>query len=250
MSEGKFNAEAAWNDALVLLRANREVSGAIAGIFLFLPTLSFGLLGTPMDMAALADPARRLAAVSAFLQANWAWLLAVSLTSWIGALAIFVHVTDTARPTVGDALTTALRLLPFYFLAQLLSGIAIFAGVNLLILPGLYLMIRWAPLATVVGAERIASPVDSLRRSWRLTKGHSLRFGIFIFFVFVMTYLLQAIFGILLGLPLLLLPAAISGPAAVVVSAFTQSAATLFLLFILLASYRQLVALQRLSSGG
>lgn len=247
MAEGKFNAEAAWNDALALLRANREVAGAIAGIFLFLPTLCFNMLGTPMNMDALMDPARRLATIDAYLQANWLWLLVMSLSSWIAALAIFVHVTDANHPTVGEALVIGLRLLPFYFIAQLLSGLAIFAGANLLLLPGLYLMIRWAPLATVVAAERITNPIDALRRAWRLTKGHSLRFGLFIIFIFVMTYILQAIFTVLLSLPLLLLPHAYGAPATVVMSTFAQSVATLFLLFVLLASYRQLVALQPIS---
>lgn len=265
MTEARFKADATWNDAIALVRANREIAGAIAGIFLFLPMFAFGLLGTPLDMVAMSkeDPLARVAGMGAFLRANWAWLALVPLCSWLAALAINVHVSDTARPTVKDALTTALRLLPFYILAQLLSMIAIFLAVNLIMLPsaflpqivsGIFAMlaiaftlvlgIGWAQLGAVIAVERVTNPLSALGRSWQLTKGHKLRFGMFIVFVAVMTFILQYLFAILFSLPLLLLPPEIKLPAMTMVAAFTQSTATIFLLFVLLASYRQLVALQ------
>lgn len=265
MTEARFKADATWNDAIALVRANREIAGAIAGIFLFLPMFAFGLLGTPLDMVAMSkeNPLVRVAAMGAFLRANWGWIVFVPLCSWLAALAINVHVSDTARPTVKDALVTALRLLPFYVLAQLLSMVAIFFIANVIMLPSAFLpqilsgifamlaigctmmmAIAWAPLGAVIAVERLTNPVAALRRSWQLTKGHKARFGVFIVFVAVMTFILQYLFAILFSLPLLLLPPEIKLPAMTMVAAFMQSTATIFLLFVLLASYRQLVALQ------
>jgi hypothetical protein len=56
------------------------------------------------------------------------------------------------------------------FGANILSGLAIFGGLLLLIAPGFFLMVAWAPLTPVVVIERLGVTA-SLGRAWNLTKG-------------------------------------------------------------------------------
>jgi hypothetical protein len=62
------------------------------------------------------------------------------------------------------------RMVWYFFLASLLEGLAVVGGLILLILPGIFLAIRFAfvRFAAVEGAD----PVESLRVSWRATRGH------------------------------------------------------------------------------
>lgn len=57
------------------------------------------------------------------------------------------------------------------FLLSLLTLVAIFAGLLLLVIPGLVLLARWGVCFPVLLAER-ATVGESLGRSWRMTGGH------------------------------------------------------------------------------
>ncbi len=60
-----------------------------------------------------------------------------------------------------------------YFLASLIIGLIVFIGCLLFIIPGIYLAIRLQfVLASIV--EENTGIIDSLRRSWEITKGQTL----------------------------------------------------------------------------
>jgi hypothetical protein len=55
---------------------------------------------------------------------------------------------------------------------SILSGLGILLGLLLLIVPGIFLLLRWAPaVPLVLGIERLRA-TDALGESWRRTQGH------------------------------------------------------------------------------
>ena len=128
----KIDMNACWNDAVALFMANRELVLILAGLFLFLPTLAMGyFVGQPL-VAGQTDFTKVAAILSAWAQANWPYLLINMVVGLIGSLAILVVALNPTRPTVGESITMAAILLPTYFIAQLVSGIAISFGLLLI----------------------------------------------------------------------------------------------------------------------
>ncbi len=58
------------------------------------------------------------------------------------------------------------------FLVSLLSGLGIFIGFLLLVVPGIFLALRWT-IALPVMVSTHANPTDSLRQSWDMTEPYS-----------------------------------------------------------------------------
>jgi hypothetical protein len=56
-----------------------------------------------------------------------------------------------------------------YFGVSLLTGLAVLAGLLLLIVPGFYLMGRWSVASAMVVAQGLQT-TDAMRASWRATK--------------------------------------------------------------------------------
>lgn len=69
------------------------------------------------------------------------------------------------------ALADTLAVLPGLIGVAVLAGVGIAAGLLLLILPGLWLGVRWAVASPVASYEHLG-PVRSLRRSHALVRGH------------------------------------------------------------------------------
>ncbi|MEM8725550.1 MAG: hypothetical protein AAGE86_08515, partial [Pseudomonadota bacterium] len=94
------------------------------------------------------------------------WLVALSLAVDI-TLVYFLHIVMLQR---GGLMERGAQGGFGKFLGMsLISGVAILFGLALLILPGLYLMIRWLPAAGFVLAEG-RYPTDALANSWSATK--------------------------------------------------------------------------------
>ncbi|HUF95781.1 MAG TPA: hypothetical protein VMO52_06830 [Acidimicrobiia bacterium] len=75
------------------------------------------------------------------------------------------HSTRHGTPVV----TVAFRLFPIWLIAAIVAGIGIFAGLFLLILPGVWLAMMLSMYTPVIALEG-RGPVDSLRRSFELVK--------------------------------------------------------------------------------
>jgi hypothetical protein len=196
---GKLDLNALAASGLAELRGNWRLFAALAGVFVLLPNaaLQFALpadtaLQEPLD--ALLD-AGRSEAVRAKAAEMLGELLAPFVTlaglatviAHIGYAAI-VALMDRARPTVGEAIVTALKAILPLMLAMLLYlcfGYLLVAGIQMLFIPagaaGAFLGVVIATLGIlftsaqlaltlpVIVIEREMNPLKALWRSWRLT---------------------------------------------------------------------------------
>ncbi|MBT2132936.1 glycerophosphoryl diester phosphodiesterase membrane domain-containing protein [Croceibacterium sp. LX-88] len=227
----KFDMGRAWNDAVALLQANRDVVLIVGAAFFFLPSLALMLLSP--DYAALAsgaavapqptDPSDAFdlalkQAGEVFDQIKW-FLLASAIVQGIGMLGLLALLTDRARPTVGEALLIGAKCLIPYILAQILLSLVVAlllvipvlagtsGGAALAVLFGLgalvafcYLMTKFSLVAPVIAIERVTNPLVALQRSWRLTKGNSVRLFAFYVLLLIAVMVISTVVGLFAGL--------------------------------------------------
>lgn len=230
----KLDLMALWRETLDLLQYHREMLIAVAGVFLLLPTLTTGLFVRSPDMKGAESFADLVAAMGAYVEGGWMLLLPASLFSMLGSLAILAVMMRPERPTVAAALAMAARLLPGYFLAAFLSSLAIFMGLSLLILPGLFVALKFVLIMPVAVAEGVRNPLVLLERSWRLTGGQVLALLVYLGVVLVTGLVAMSVLGGLVGIAIaLLLPQGAAHVATVAV----DSLLTTFLSVVMLLSY-------------
>lgn len=265
----RFDSNSAWREAAASVSANRDVLAAIAGVFFLLPGLASVIFLSDFQaelMANLSNPA----SIERVMDGMTGPILAFSLTTFIlqtvGYLALLALLTDKSRPTVGEALKLAMRALPTVLGAALLffagymaavlvlavagaglakiSGVGAIAGpvVIALIVGVVYAMVKFSLVLPVVVIEQTFNPIAAMRRSWRLTKGNSLRLFAFymlllvVYFVIIMvvTMITMALAIAILGQGKL---AMLFGGA---VSGIVGAAASVLLTAVLAAIHRQL----------
>jgi hypothetical protein len=138
------------------------------------------------------------------------WLLLLSLaTALVGTIWLqgaFVYAVQDARDgtfdaTLGEVFTRVSHSILPLLLAVLLAGVAIFVGLLLLIVPGLFLLTIWAVIAPVIVIEKKPA-LSAFGRSRELVRGH----GWTVFGIVVITGLLTAIAGNLLKAAFSFLP--------------------------------------------
>jgi hypothetical protein len=260
----KFDMGRAWSQATAMLSANRDLIAVVSGVFFFLPYLALMLM-IPDLSAELprpepgADPQAMIDAVMAIYGRVWPWLVLMAILQGIGSLALLVLLRDSTRPTLGEALRLgAIAFLP-YLAAQLTLGVAIAVVVALLAggaaaispavtvlailvacVAAVYLAVKFSLTMPVIGIERIYNPFTALARSWRLTKGNSLRLFFFYFLIFVAGLIVVIVIEMIFGLLFALFGAqgALIGNG-IVSSLLNAGWATLFLA-VLAAAHRQL----------
>ena len=97
----KFDMGQAWNEAVALISANREVLAIVAGIFFFLPSVVMTMLMPDLaqgldssDPAALENLGR---VMQGLVQQYW-WLFAITIAAQlIGYIALLALLRDDAR---------------------------------------------------------------------------------------------------------------------------------------------------------
>lgn len=269
MANTKLDMGVAWTTATGLIGANRDTISAIAGLFLFLPSLAAALF-IPEATTTVApgggneDPQVAMQAaldqITALYADNWPVLLAVSIAGFIGSLSLLALLSDRGHPTVGEALGTGIKAIPAYIAAQLLSALAAGVVVGLplglmaavappavvgvaglaLVVFAIYLFVKFSLISPVIAIEGVGNPITAIARSWRLTKGNSLR----IFAFFVLLFITVVIIGALVQGILMLILSAIGGAVATigtgVVSALINTVMSVILLVVLAAIHRQL----------
>jgi hypothetical protein len=72
---------------------------------------------------------------------------------------------------LGPALADGLRYFFFLFLVAVLTGIGVVLGLILLVIPGIYLAVRWMVAAPALVAEGLG-PTSAMGRSGELIRGH------------------------------------------------------------------------------
>lgn len=262
----KFEMGRAWNDAVALLRANRQVVLVVAGVFFFLPYLaliifmpdvmqSMGASGTaePGDASAAFNEMSRV-----YAEIWWALLL-MAVIQGIGMLGLLALLTDRNRPTVGEALAIGAKCFLPYLGAQILQSIVIVliilipfvvagaAGTGAGLLVGLlaaavvaYLFTKFSLTIPVIVIDGVMNPVTALGRSWSLTKGNSLRLFGFYLLLFVALMVIAIVLAIVFGII-----GALTGPdASLFISGLSNAlinmVAISFFLAVLAAAHRQL----------
>lgn len=196
-----------------MVSTNRDMLVAIAGVFFLLPGL-IGAVVLPvphftkdMDQVQLADAVLRF-----YVQAG-PWLVGLTLPMLVGYLAVLAILIDPARPTVGQAIATAVRALPGYLAVQILFAltISILSGVvlgllglalppviaSIVVLAGLiYPLVRMLLFAPTLLARGLRNPIHALFQGLALTRGSVI--GLALFFgpalvLFTVIYLVATI---------------------------------------------------------
>ena len=261
----KFDMSAAWNEAVRMLSANRQVLLVVAGVFFFLPSVAYALVFNSQmteiqaAQASDPDPQAMFRAMMGVFQDYWWILLLTTVVQWFGTLSMLVLLSDRSRPTVGEALKIGAGLLLPYLGAQLLVSClfglllllpfatAASAGVGAGVLVGLvaaialiYLFTKFLLVSPAIAIERIANPLAAMGRSWRLTKGNSLRLFLFVFLLSVAFIVVASVASMIAGLVFALAgaDAALVGDA--IVSSMVNALFTAIFVAALAAAHRQL----------
>lgn len=167
----KFTQNEAWADALRLTRAHGPALIAIAGVFVFLPTLLVNHFFPMPDPPATAEMQVFFQFMLDYYRDNALPLVLQSFLVMTGSAAM-LRVVFARGGTVGGAILFAILLLPVYSILIVLTNLAVGAGFVLLVVPGLYLWGRLLPASPAMVAEERRNPVDALRRGWALSEGH------------------------------------------------------------------------------
>jgi hypothetical protein len=247
----KFSYSEVWADTVRLLRANASLLAAVAGVFLFLPSLILGYVAPQPSPEPGSDV---LAAMAEHFSENWLIILVVSTIGFIGNLVILLLVLDVGRHTVGGAIRASFGFLPVYFAVSLLAIMMIAAGTVLFILPGLYLMGRLAVIGPIVVAEPQRGAIETLKRSFERSKGRGWAIaGLILLLVFVY-WLISVIATVAIGSIFLLAERAIGadgvGAFLILVMEVAIGAAFQTVLIVLFAAvYRRLASGEVSTSG-
>lgn len=269
MTNRKLDMGKAWTQATALIGSNRDTIGAIAGLFFFLPSLALALFAPDLVNPPVAGPdgadpqVAFQAMIDQMTQAyanNWPMFLAMTLAQFIGSMSLLALLTDRARPTVREALTTGFASLFPYLAAQLLSalGVALLIGIPLglvaaagspgatllvgavLVAVGFYVFVKFTLIAPVIAIDGIRNPIRALTRSWQLTKGNSFRIAAFLLLLFFTIGIISALVTGILGLVLSALGSDIAAIGLGVVNAAVNTGIGVIFLVVIAAVHRQL----------
>ena len=237
----KLDFSDAWNDALALLSAHKEAALAIAGVFLFLPQVVVGYFAGNVDPAGAQTGDQIMTVYRDWLSANGLTLFLCTLVSMIGSIALYV-VFLRGNQTIGEALASAVKLFIPFLLVAILTAIAVTFGLFLLVIPGIYLAIKFTLAGAAIAAENIANPIEAMKRSWRATKGNSLRIFFFLLIVCIVGLVALVAVTAVIGIPIgLLLPEDAALFANNIVSSAASTVFSVVLAAAYAAIYRQLV---------
>jgi uncharacterized membrane protein len=140
--------------------------------------------GTLVSIAIACHPVLWLVAM--FL-ASIGNLVATGATVWV-----ISEIYLGREPDFGDAISYAFGKIVRIIIAGLAKGILVFLASILLLVPGIIVWCGYSVVTQVVVLERLPSSLDSLGRSWDLTKGNKGK-----------AFALVLVVSLLLGLPLM-----------------------------------------------
>lgn len=210
----RFDGNLAWQQAVRLCSANKELLLVLAGVFFFLPGVAsaFFLSGLQeqmmRDMAAAnqQDPKAMLQALSGIYTQIAPYISVLLLVQTAGTMAMMALLTDSARPTVGQAILLGLKRLPTvlgvgilliigYFATALVfvlvlgvigallgaTGAGLSGPVVIVVAIGtagflaflIYALTRLSMTLPAIVIDQIGNPWHALRRSWGLTRGNT-----------------------------------------------------------------------------
>lgn len=215
----------AWESAVAMLSANKDVVLIVAAVFFFLPNAVSGVLVPPAtDIEAIMassepNPQALLNAIWEYLGSVW-WVYAIiTVVSGIGTISLLALLTNKNRPTVGDAISIGVKSVLTYIGVQVLLLILALlvillpAALGFLIFPPLaillyllgfvvavYFYIKFSLASPIIAIDGERNPLNAMARSWRLTKGNSLRIFAFYLLLIIALVVLTLLFGLFLGI--------------------------------------------------
>ncbi|QZD94672.1 glycerophosphoryl diester phosphodiesterase membrane domain-containing protein [Qipengyuania gelatinilytica] len=220
----KFDLDTAWKDTSRLLRDNFGLLAVIAGVFFFIPyaAIMIGIPGMAEIGQMQGDPGSEAmeAAILDLYGSYWWVFLLMAIVQGIGMLALLALLRHRDRPTVGDAIKTGVSAFLAYFGAQILQtlaligvafvlvGVPIAAGLGaiafltaiLAIVAVAYIATKFSLASPVIAIDGERNPINALSRSWRLTKGNSVRLFFFYLLILVAFIIVSAVFSLVVTL--------------------------------------------------
>jgi hypothetical protein len=257
----KFDGNLAWKQASAAMAANRELLLALAGVFFFLPSFALIMLFKQPQVPAGATPEQVMAAAQPFMAAIGPWLVIGSVVQALGQLTLFeLFGRSSGRPTVSEALRTALGSMFTYLVVQLLTGFMMtlvlvlalaLGGIVSTILGavlGVYLVCQaYARIFTagaVIVLEDRFNPFTVLMRAFSLSRGNGFRLGNFLFLLVIAMIVGFMVVTVIVGIIAALTLG--QGRAAEMLTGFFSSVvsavAVAYFVAIVTAVYRQLTA--------
>lgn len=260
----KLDMNRAWTDALGLIQSNIGVVAVVAGVFFFLPYLAFALLmpdmATTMNFEPSEDPSVAMDQIMALYGEIWWAILLLAVTQTIGTLALLAMLQAEDRPTVGEAIgigavgfltyfvATIVAYIGFGILGGLLFGVAVASQITALaVIVGLivfiaivYIAIKFSLLTPVIAIDKVFNPFKALARSWRLTKGNSLRILAFFLLLIVAAIVISLVLSLLVTLIFGLAGPEVSAIGVGMFNAVLNAVYVVLMLGVLAAIHRQL----------
>ncbi len=257
----RFDSSLAWKQASSAVSANREALLALAGVFYLLPGLALALLFPAPAPAADLGREEMMAVLSGYYTSILPFVIPMILFQAAGTLALLTLLTDRTRPTVGEAIGLGVKGVLAYVVAQLLLGVGIglvggvilaigaasgivaisVIGVAIVIALAVYAAIKTSLTGPVIAVEGERNPIEALKRSWRLTRGNSVRIAVFYALVAIAFLIVMVVVAAILGIILALA----AGPETIrvadaVVSSALNAVMALYFVAIIAAVHRQL----------
>lgn len=188
----KFDMNAAWNDAMQLLRGDTALTSAIVGVLILLPTLAFALIGpVPVEPPPNADLAQMIAAMRGELTRLAPILVPLAFLSSVAAVAVMRLWLAPAGTSVSDALAYSAALIPPLLVVFLIQSLALSFALLAFVLPAIYLAGRWAPAFGLLASGDTRNPMAALSMSWAMTKGNGWRIALMLVLVQVVITILS-----------------------------------------------------------
>lgn len=154
-----------------MLVTNAGLLTAVAGVFIFLPAVLEARFFPPPEQWTTLREWFQL--TQDHVARNLLWIALTTLLNLVGVIAIYLLLLPGQRLTVGSAVVRALAILPFYWVMQLVVGLAWGVGFFLLFVPFIYLLGKLVLAAPILIAETPRAPFTAIQRSWRLSAGRS-----------------------------------------------------------------------------
>ncbi len=200
----KLNYMECWSGAMAILRDHKEAILAIAGVFLFLPTLLMAQFVGQPNLEGTEDLNAITAAYSTFFSENAFAIIASNLLISFGGFVIYFTIAPSHSGTVADDLGKALRLFLIFLIANILTGLATFAGILLFIIPGLYVACRLILVPIIIADLSERNPLEALKKSWESTKDNGFSILLLVLMIAVIGAItvgvIQMIIGVIIGL--------------------------------------------------
>lgn len=198
-----FSYNAVWDDTGGLLKAHGPLLAAIAGVFVFLPTLLVGYFFPPPEPPAGTEWPEFVRIFAAYYKQHGLWIILQSFVVMTGTAAM-LRLVFAPRVTVAGAIWFGLLLLPAYSILLVMTNVIVFVGLLLLIVPGLYLWGRVLPAGPAMVAEDRRNPIDALKRGFSLSASKGWAVVGLVLLVMIPGAILAWVIQLLIGIVLIL----------------------------------------------